>query len=90
MSMFDMHGDATDRITMRTSNALPSADPVNAGCRLTGTYGLICASIGWPALIGQPSRSTDSVRMSGSGVLGPSGNVIALRRPGTRQLLPGG
>ncbi len=30
--MFDMHGHATDRITMRTSNALLSADPVDYGC----------------------------------------------------------
>jgi hypothetical protein len=66
MSMSDMHRHATDRITMRTSNALLSADPVNSVARfLARSYGLICAAVVPLNLIAERSRAADTVHTAG-------------------------
>jgi hypothetical protein len=66
MSMFDLHGHAAHRITMRTSNALLSADPVNSVARfLARSYGLICAAVVPLDLIAERSRAADTVHTAG-------------------------
>jgi len=45
MSIFDMHGDATDRMTMRTSNALLSARSVSKVLVASAAL-FVCASRG--------------------------------------------
>ena len=63
--MYDMHGHATDRITMRISNALLSADPVNSARFLARSYGLICAAVVPLNLIAERSRAADTVHTAG-------------------------